>query len=313
MKLGHADLPKVIEYSILQGAENMNTRIGILGATGVYGRHLVPRLTAAGYRVRALVRNPGAAMIAAACGAESARADIFDEASLRAALAGCDIAINLATSLPGPASKDGDYARNDHLRRGGTPILARACREAGVPQILQQSIAMTHAGGGDAWADETTFHPFGQEGVAAAAISAVRDMESTIETSGIDWLILRGGLFYGPGAGFDDDWFARARAGKLRLPEEGGDFVSLVHIADMAAATVAAIRRWPSRQALIVADDQPAPWRDVFNYVCAIIGGNPPQPGGRALMPSFRVSNRRARDLLSWAPSYSNYRMGLIR
>jgi nucleoside-diphosphate-sugar epimerase len=290
----------------------MTIRIAVLGATGVYGRHLVPRLTAAGYRVRALARRPEAAAISAACGAEVAAADIFDEASLRAGLAGCDIAINLATSLPGPTSK-GDYAKNDQLRREGTPILARACRDAGVPRILQQSIAMTHAGGGDAWADETTFYPVEGDGVAAAAISAVRAMEATTEESGLDWLILRGGLFYGPGTAFDDDWFARARAAKLRMPEEGSDYVSLVHIADMAAATVAAIDRWPSRQALIVADDHPAPWRDVLTYVCAVAGGSPPQPGGRALMPSFRVTNRRARESLSWTPLYADYRAGLAR
>ena len=290
----------------------MSMRIAVLGATGVYGRHLVPRLSAAGYRVRALVRKPSAAAIATACGAELATADLFDETSLRAGLAGCDIAINLATSLPSPTSP-GDYAKNDQLRREGTPIWVRACRDAGVPRILQQSIAVTHAGGGDTWADETTFHPVGQEGVAAAAIAAVRAMEATIEESGLDWLVLRGGLFYGPGTGFDDDWFARARAGKLRLPGEGADYVSLVHIADMAAATVAAIARWPSRHALIVADDQPAPWRDIFAYICAVAGSGPPQPGGRALMPSFRVKNQRARELLSWAPSYADYRAGLVR
>jgi nucleoside-diphosphate-sugar epimerase len=290
----------------------MTVRIAVVGATGVYGRHLVPRLVAAGYRVRALVRRPEAAAIAAACGAELAAADIFDEDSLRAGLVGCDIAINLATSLPGPTAKS-DYAKNDRLRREGTPIWVRACRDAGVPRMLQQSIAMTHAGGEDAWADETTFHPVGRESVAAAAISAVRDMEATITDSGLDWLVLRGGLFYGPGTGFDDDWFARAHAGKLRMPEEGKDYVSLVHIADMAAATVAAVRRWPSRQALIVADDHPAPWRDVLTYVCAVAGSDPPQPGGRTLMPSFRVKNGRARDALSWTPLYADYRAGLVR
>ena len=96
------------------------------------------------------------------------------------------------------------------------------------------------------------------------------------------------------------------------MPEDGRDYVSLVHITDMAAATVAAIRLWPSRQALIVADDQPAPWRDVFSYVCAVAGSGPRQAGGRALMPSFRVTNRRAREVLSWAPSYGDYRAGLV-
>ncbi len=119
----------------------MSMRIAVLGATGVYGRHLMPRLMASGYRVRALVRRPEAAAIATACGSEVARADIFDEASLRIGLAGCDIAINLATSLPGPNPK-GDYAKNDQLRREGTPIWVRACRDARVPRILQQSIAM---------------------------------------------------------------------------------------------------------------------------------------------------------------------------
>jgi len=290
----------------------MSERVAVLGATGVYGRHLVPRLAAAGYRVRALVRRPEAATIAAACGAELARADIFDEVSLRAGLDGCDVAVNLATALPGPTSK-GDYAKNDELRREGTPVWVRACRAAGVPRILQQSIAMTHAGGGDAWADETTFHPVAGEGVAAAAIAAVRAMEATVEAAGLDWLVLRGGLFYGPGTGFDDDWFARARAGKLRLPGDGRDYVSLVHIADMAAATVAAIARWPSRRALIVADDRPATWRDVLGYVCAVAGVGPPPPGGRALMPSFRVTNRQARDALSWAPVYADHRAGLVR
>jgi nucleoside-diphosphate-sugar epimerase len=286
-------------------------RIAVLGATGVYGRHLVPRLVAAGHRVRALVRRPEAAIIAAACGAEVAAADIFDEAALGAGLAGCDVAINLATSLPGPTA-GGDYAANDRLRREGTPVLVRACRVAGVSRILQQSIAMTHAGGGDAWADETTFYPVG-DGIAGAAIAAVRSMEATVEGSGLDWLVLRGGLFYGPGTGFDDDWFARAHAGKLRLPGRGEDYVSLVHIADMAAATVAAVARWPSRQALIVSDDRPAPWRDVLGYVSAIAGAGAPPPGGRALMPSFRVTNRRAREALSWAPSYADYRAGLAR
>ena len=174
----------------------MNARVAVLGATGVYGRHLLPRLIAAGYRVRALVRKPEGANLTAVCGAELAAADIFDGASLRAGLSGCDVAINLATSLPAPGEQ-GDFAKNDQLRREGTPIFVRACREAGVSRILQQSIAMTHAGGGDAWADEDTFHPVG-EGIAGAAIAAVRDMEAAVVASDLDWLILRGGLFYGP-------------------------------------------------------------------------------------------------------------------
>lgn len=290
----------------------MSLRIAVLGATGVYGRHLLPRLAAAGHRVRALVRDPAAAGAAVACGAEAVAADLFDDASLRAGLSGCALAINLATRLPRPDAT-GDYAGNDRLRREGTPIWLRACAEAGVERVLQQSIAMIHAGGGDAWADEDTRHAPGEAGIVADAIAAARDMEAAVQACALDWTILRGGLFYGPGTGFDDDWFARARAGRLRLPGDGEDYVSLAHVADMAAATVAAIARWPSRQALIVADDRPPRWRELFGQVCALAGSAPPAPGGRSLMPSFRVGNRRARELLNWAPAYPDYRAGLAR
>jgi nucleoside-diphosphate-sugar epimerase len=290
----------------------MTAPIAVLGATGVYGRHLLPRLAAAGHRVRALVRNPAAAGAASACGAELVKADIFDEASLRAGLAGCELAVNLATSLPGPSGR-GDYASNDVLRREGTPTFVRACRSAGVKRIVQQSIAMIHSGAGDVLVDESAFHAVDETSLAGAAIAAVRSMEASVQDCGLDWLILRGGLFYGPGTGFDDDWYSRARAGKLRLPEEGGDYVSLVHIADMAAATVAAIERWPSRRAIIVADDGPATWRDVLTHVATIAGSQPPPAGGRSLMPSFRVSNRLARELLGWKPLYPDYRAGLAR
>jgi nucleoside-diphosphate-sugar epimerase len=290
----------------------MPTSVAVLGATGVYGRHLVPRLVARGHRVRALVRRPEAAAMAGACGAELHRADVFDLASLRAGLAGCEVGINLATALPGPRG-GGDFALNDRVRREGTPIWVRACREAGVARVVQQSIAMVNAGAGDVWSDEDTVFPPGGDDVAARAIAAAVAMEDTVRGSNLDWLVLRGALFYGPGTGFDDEWFARARAGKLRLPGDGDDWVSLVHIADMASATVAALERWPSRRALIVADDQPVRWRELFAYVAAIAGAPAPDPGGRLGLPSFRVRNQRARDALSWSPSYPDYRAGLVR
>jgi nucleoside-diphosphate-sugar epimerase len=285
--------------------------VAILGANGVYARWLIPLLTKHGYRVRALVRRPEAAGVAVACGADVRVADIFDEASMCAALGGCDIGVNLATSLPGPSGR-GDYDANDRLRRDGTPIWLSACRKAGVGRVIQQSIAMVNAAG-EVLSDEDTPFAAREDDAATRAIIASIAMEDAVRASGLDWLILRGGLFYGPGTGFDDDWFARAQAGKLRLPGDGTDYVSLLHIADMARATMAALERWPSRQALIVADDEPVQWRDVFGYIAKLAGAPEPATGGRRGFPSFRVSNRRARELLSWAPFYTNYRVGLVR
>jgi hypothetical protein len=83
--------------------------------------------------------------------------------------------------------------------------------------------------------------------------------------------------------------------------------------ADMAEATIAAIDRWPSRRALIVADDRPSTWREVLDHAAVIVGGAAPAPGGRAGLPSFRMRNQRIRDMLSWRPVYTDFRVGLAR
>jgi nucleoside-diphosphate-sugar epimerase len=289
----------------------MGATIAVLGANGVYARHLIPRLTAEGFNIRALVRRIEAAGVARACSAEVRIADIFDAASLRASLEGADVCINLATSLPGPSGR-GDYAMNDRVRREGVPLLLEACRAVGVQRLVQQSIAMVGASGSKLF-DETARAQMTGDDAASLAIRATLDMEDCVRASDIDWIILRGGLFYGPGTGFDDDWFARAAAGKLRLPGDGSDYVSLAHIADMADATLATLKVWPSRQALIIADDEPVRWRDLFGHIASIANAAPPAEGGRQGFPSFRANNRRARDVLNWSPRYRNYRVGLSR
>lgn len=290
----------------------MTGTIAILGGNGVYARHLIPCLTAAGYPVRAVVRRPEAAGMARACGAQIRTADIFDTAAMTAAFEGCAVAINLATTLPGPSGR-GDFAANDRLRVEGAPNFIAACRAAGVTRMIQQSIGFVNASGSDAWSSEETVFHADPDTIAGRAIIAALEMEETIRASGLDWLILRGGLFYGPGTGFDERWFASAGAGKLRMPGDGSDYVSLVHIADMAAATVAAVARWPSRQALIVCDDEPVRWHELFGFIAACQGQPAPEPGGAAGFPSFRLRNTRAVAALDWEPFFTSYRVGLAR
>lgn len=290
----------------------MHEKIAILGANGVLARHLIPRLAATTrYQLRAIVRRPEAAGVARFCGADIAVADLFDVEALTSALAGCDTCVNIATSLPGPAGR-GDFERNDRLRREGTPIVIEACRRAGVKRILQQSICWVGASG-DTLAGEDAIYRLAGDDVGARAIRAAQEMEATIRASKLDWLILRGGLFYGPGTGFDDDWFARAAAGKLRLPGDGTDFVTLVHIADMAAGAAAALDVWPTERTLIIADDAPVRWQSLFGYIAACAHASAPEAGGAARFPSFRMSNRNAREALGWAPFFTDYRAGLSR
>ncbi|MFC6062517.1 SDR family oxidoreductase [Streptomyces ochraceiscleroticus] len=72
----------------------------VTGATGYIGGRLVPELLAAGYRVRCLARSPGKLRDHPwAERAEVVRGDVTDEASVRAAMQGIDVAYYLVHAL----------------------------------------------------------------------------------------------------------------------------------------------------------------------------------------------------------------------
>jgi nucleoside-diphosphate-sugar epimerase len=278
-------------------------RIAVIGATGVLGRHLVPRLIERGHAVCATARKDGDLDKLKRIGAEAVPADIFDPVSLRAAVVNCDAAIHAATSIPTAAGK-GDWAINDRIRREGTANLIAACRAERVRRYVQQSVAMLHTTG-DTRA-QTEDDPI----AAYDRIRSALDMEELVRAAPLDWCIVRGGSFYGPGTGRPEAWRSQARGGVLTLPGDGNGFISLIHVADMAAAMVSVAERGQPKQVYIAADDQPATYRDLLGYVAAMEGAAPPAPGAPVMLPSFRVSNAKLRAL-GWSPAYASFRAGL--
>ena len=279
-------------------------RIAVIGATGVLGAHTVPRLIERGHAVHALGTRPGALRRLEALGARPFVGSILDKRSLLPALAGCDAALHLATAVPRPGEKP-DWARNDLIRREGTACMIEACRESQVARYVQQSIAMLNADPGRGWSDESS--PI----FTAPAWQSAADMEAMVRAPDLDWRIVRGGLFYGPGTGREAMWRELARRGELTIPGDGGDFVSLVHVADMAEAVVLAAENDSGRFVVDAVDDEPVTYADLFRCIAAAEGAPEPGAGGPAALPSFRVRNANAKRRLGWAPFYRTYRSSL--
>jgi nucleoside-diphosphate-sugar epimerase len=136
-------------------------------------------------------------------------------------------------------------------------------------------------------------------------------MEEMVRGSALDWCILRGGLFYGAGAGLEDEWRQAAYAGALQLPADGSDMISLIHSVDMARAVVLAAEAAPRGSIYNVVDDEPATYADLFAYVAAQAGAVAPQAGGPRLRASFGCSNSKIKRELGWQPAFPSYRSGL--
>ncbi len=105
----------------------------VTGATGYIGSRLIPRLLLAGYRVRAMARNPAklhGRSWAEAPGVEFVVADIFDLSSMQAAASGCRAAYYLVHSMvPGSS----DFAKADRL---AAQNMAAAAAAAGLERII---------------------------------------------------------------------------------------------------------------------------------------------------------------------------------
>jgi nucleoside-diphosphate-sugar epimerase len=277
-------------------------QVAVIGATGILGRHLVPRLIERGHRVSTIARSAAKRAQLERLGVTAFEGDILDRASLAPALASAEAAFHIATVIPA-AGPDPDWSLNDRVRREGTDNLIAACRDAGVKRYVQQSIAHLVADGSGRMVDENApLHP-------NAVTQSAADMEMRVRQSGLNWIILRGGMFYGPGTGRERQWREGARAGTLRLPGDGSAYISLVHVADMAAACVLAAERDVPTAVLSVIDDEPVTFAALLRHIATLESGPPPQAGGPAIT-SCRVANARVKAALAWQPFYSTYRAG---
>lgn len=279
-------------------------RVFIGGGTGLYGRAVIRRLLERGDTVVAIARGADRAAGGAGSQFELVAGDLLAEPieHLAGMMLGCDAALHLATALrPGATGLDGANT-NAALRTSGTRRLIDAVLAADVPAYVQQSIVMAYVDGGERWLDEET--PFEASTDRAAMVSPVAEMEAMVralDPHQVRWCILRGGSFVGPGT-TQDGVLKRLRAGTQLVPADGTNWVSFIHVEDIADATVAALDRAPTRSVLNITDT-PIRNGDYHDRLAALIGVPGPRRDPSAPRPpSFRCSNEAARRVLAWEP-----------
>ena len=293
-------------------------KVFLLGGTGAIGRHALPALLDAGHDVSALVRTAQKAEAVAARGARPVTVSMFDRPALTEALRGHDAVVNLATSMPSTSTFvfRRAWRPTERIRIEGSAVLVDAALEAGVDRLVQESVSMVYPDRGDEWIDEDVEpDPYpNARGNLAAEASARR-----FGGSGGTGIVLRLGLFYGPGARHSEQFLAMARHHVVPLIGHPDSYLSSIHVADGGAAVAAALRA-PAGTYNVV-DDEPLTKRDYADALATAAGTRPWVRGpGRAarllghrttsLTRSMRVSNRRFRDASGWQPRYPSAREG---
>jgi dihydroflavonol-4-reductase len=113
-------------------------RVFVTGASGFIGGALTTRLLDRGDQVVGLARSDAAAEKVAALGAEVARGDLLDEASIAAGMAGCEAAYHVA-GVNSHCPADPDMLLRVNV--GGAESAVRAAARAGIGRMVYTSSA----------------------------------------------------------------------------------------------------------------------------------------------------------------------------
>jgi nucleoside-diphosphate-sugar epimerase len=297
-------------------------RVFVSGATGVLGQPTVKGLVAAGHEVHGSARGEEKSALLRSLGATPVNADLFDAASVRETVAGCDAVVHLATKIPSLMRMrwKGAWKENDRLRRDATRDLVDAALAAKAQVFVQESITFLYANGGDNWLDEDApvalvWSPL------ESAIDAEHEAKRFGE-GGRRAVILRFGLFYAAYAASTIDTVKLARRKMFGVIGDGKNYFSSIHVDDAAAAVVAALNA-PSGTYNIV-EDEPVRQSEYAQALADAFGlGKPRQVprwlgklivGGpsKYILQSQRVSNKRFKEATGWSPKYANVREGMM-
>ena len=306
-------------------------KIFIAGASGAIGSELVAQLVARGHEVVGTTRSAGKTDALRALGAEPVIVDALDPDSVAEVVAKAepDVIVHQLTALTGrPNFRQVKRmaAATNRLRTEGTDHLLAAARAVGVRKFVAQSNASWMERTGGPVVDEHGRIEPNPPADAAALVAALRHLEDAV--TGISWadgIALRYGGFYGPGTGITAVIGELIRKRRVPIVGGGGGVWSLVHITDAASATVAAIER--GKPGIYhVADDEPAPMREILPVLARTLGAKPPRRvpawlvrllAGEAaanMMTQARgISSEKAKSELGWTLQYPSWRTGFTK
>jgi len=159
-------------------------RIYFAGASGAVGGRLVPLLIEAGHTVGAMTRSAEKGALLESLGAQPIVCDVFDRPALTREVRAFapDLLLHQLTDLPDElAQLPADSLLNARIRTEGTRNLLDALEDVGRTKIVAQSVAWNMRPGAEA--------------------DAVASLEAAVLAE--NGVVLRYGLFYGPGTYFD--------------------------------------------------------------------------------------------------------------
>jgi nucleoside-diphosphate-sugar epimerase len=303
----------------------------VAGATGVIGRQLVPRLVAAGHEVYGMTRHESKKAMLDELGAVPVVADALDPDQVADAVRAAkpEVIVHQLTAIGALDMRhfDRDFALTNRLRTEGTDHLLSAGQAVGVRRFVAQGVAGYGAyarTGGPVKNEEDPLEPTPPREMRET-LAAIRHLEQAVlDAQWTEGIVLRYGVFYGPGTKLapDGEVAELVRKRKFPLVSDGSGVWPFIHVADAAEATVAAVEHG-SRGVYNVVDDDPAAVAEWLPALAQELGAKKPmrvprfigrlfagETGVMMLTEVRGASNAKAKRELGWRPAHPSWRQG---
>ncbi len=297
-------------------------KIFIIGGTGLLGSYLLPRLVDNDNEVYALTRNGSKIEKIKKLGAYGILGDIKKPRFFRNNLPqNLDIIVLLAMPNVKPGHRI-TRKRKAELKEETNDFFRNSMDLAihyDVPVILP---------GGTSYktekneiADETW--PILRVGLTEIGSDTDEMINKAVKTNNPKIIQLIYGKIYGNG-GLFRFMYNMMEKGRSKIIGKGDNYIPNIHASDAANAIIKTIERMPIGEKFIIADDTPVTQKDFTIYMAELM--NKKRPGK---IPGFiiklilgkdfyeiirmncKVSNEKAKRILSWNPQYPSYKEGL--
>ncbi|MGA2035082.1 MAG: NAD-dependent epimerase/dehydratase family protein [Thermoguttaceae bacterium] len=204
----------------------------VTGAAGFLGRHVLQKLLADGQSVRALVRTAEQGEPLRKLGASVALGDIRDRTAVEAATSGAEVVYHCAAAVGAHYSAEEVYAIN----LGGARNVLDALRQANRGRLVLVSSVNVLGIRNYEKANEDLPCRRESESHADVKIDAEQAALDYHRQYGVDVVIVRPALIYGPGEKNIPKLVDTIRRGKFAFIGSRENVIPMVHVTDIVAA-----------------------------------------------------------------------------
>ena len=307
-------------------------KVLVAGSTGALGAPTVRELVTRGHEVYGLTRSEAKAESIERAGAHAVLGDVLDAVAMErvASSVAPEGVIQLLNAIPKRGvMRPSELDATNELRTTGTRHLLEAALRHGARRYVVESMIFGYGYGDRGQALLTEEAPFGEPIVGKQmlpALKALTDMEEMVleptKRGEFEAIVLRLGLFYGPGVGSTEFMISLLRKHLMFLPGGGKGLLSWIHVEDGARACVDALERATAGSVFNVVDDRPAGFGDMVAELSRALDLPGPKSIPAAVVKpvssyavlmantNIRASNARIKRELGWAPLYPTIEEG---